>query len=305
MSPSARTPNTAKASASSIALTPPRPATSPNGQDLELRQNPPQPLDGFHHARRLAVHRRLFRLRALPGRRDGQGLLGARHEGAHVGLDPGGGRQGLLRRRRRRSGCVRREQGEEDSERRPIWAARFIRRRWWPTACSTSIPTRICSPFTMRNTSAWRAMRNRGLNSNWANPTRTNNEKTPFISSCRAGLCGAPGLLELGKADPMIFGFLPIGLAYHAAYSIAAAVMMAMLVKFAWPKRLDEHETASPEPPPPHRDSGHCHIGLSGGHCLHRQHGLPAGARRTRRISSSPTAPSARWFSSCPSSPPT
>ena len=42
------------------------------------------------------------------------------------------------------------------------------------------------------------------------------------------------------KADPMIFGFLPIGLAYHAAYSIAAAVMMAILVKFAWPKHLEE-----------------------------------------------------------------
>jgi hypothetical protein len=53
------------------------------------------------------------------------------------------------------------------------------------------------------------------------------------------------------KADPMIFGFLPAGLAYHAAYSIAAAVMMAVLVKFAWPKGLDKHETASPEPPHP------------------------------------------------------
>ena len=53
------------------------------------------------------------------------------------------------------------------------------------------------------------------------------------------------------KADPMIFGFLPIGLAYHAAYSIAAAVMMAILVKFAWPKGLDERATAAPEPPAP------------------------------------------------------
>ena len=53
------------------------------------------------------------------------------------------------------------------------------------------------------------------------------------------------------KADPMIFGFLPVGLAYHAAYSIAAAVMMAVLVKFAWPKGLDESAPPAPEPPAP------------------------------------------------------
>lgn len=49
------------------------------------------------------------------------------------------------------------------------------------------------------------------------------------------------------KADPMVFGFLPIGLAYHAAYSIAAAVLMAILVKFAWPKHLETNETESPK----------------------------------------------------------
>ncbi len=31
-----------------------------------------------------------------------------------------------------------------------------------------------------------------------------------------------------GKADPLIFGFLPVGLAYHAAYSILASAMMAL-----------------------------------------------------------------------------
>ena len=40
-------------------------------------------------------------------------------------------------------------------------------------------------------------------------------------------------------AYPLIFGFLPIGLAYHAAYSILAAIMMAILVKAAWPKHLE------------------------------------------------------------------
>ncbi len=45
------------------------------------------------------------------------------------------------------------------------------------------------------------------------------------------------------KADPLIFGFLPVGLAYHAAYSILAALMMAVLVKFAWPKHLESIES--------------------------------------------------------------
>jgi hypothetical protein len=51
-------------------------------------------------------------------------------------------------------------------------------------------------------------------------------------------------------AHPLLFGFLPIGLAYHAAYSILAAIMMAVLVKFAWPKHLENVEpkdTGRPE----------------------------------------------------------
>lgn len=44
------------------------------------------------------------------------------------------------------------------------------------------------------------------------------------------------------SADPLVFGFLPVGLAYHAGYSILAAIMMAVLVKFAWPKHLEETE---------------------------------------------------------------
>ena len=46
------------------------------------------------------------------------------------------------------------------------------------------------------------------------------------------------------KAEPLIFGFLPIGLAYHAGYSILAAVTMAILVKFAWPSHLESVESA-------------------------------------------------------------
>ena len=42
------------------------------------------------------------------------------------------------------------------------------------------------------------------------------------------------------KAAPLILGFLPIGLAYHAAYSLLASLLMAVLVRFAWPKHLEE-----------------------------------------------------------------
>lgn len=38
---------------------------------------------------------------------------------------------------------------------------------------------------------------------------------------------------------PLVFGFLPIGLAYHAGYSVACAVYMWLLVKFAWPTHLE------------------------------------------------------------------
>ncbi len=41
------------------------------------------------------------------------------------------------------------------------------------------------------------------------------------------------------RVEPLVFGFLPIGLAYHAAFSILAAIVMAVLVKYAWPSHLE------------------------------------------------------------------
>lgn len=38
------------------------------------------------------------------------------------------------------------------------------------------------------------------------------------------------------RIEPMMMGFLPIGLAYHVAYSLVASLTMALLVRFAWPK---------------------------------------------------------------------
>ena len=47
-------------------------------------------------------------------------------------------------------------------------------------------------------------------------------------------------------AHPLVFGFLPIGLFYHGCFSIAAAGLMWLLVKFAWPGHLEsevEHKS--------------------------------------------------------------
>ena len=57
------------------------------------------------------------------------------------------------------------------------------------------------------------------------------------------------------KMEPLVFGFLPIGLAYHAAYSVLAALLMAILVKFAWPKHL-EHPDTNPTDASRNREDG-------------------------------------------------
>jgi hypothetical protein len=41
-------------------------------------------------------------------------------------------------------------------------------------------------------------------------------------------------------AHPLWLGFLPVGLFYHACYSIAAAGAMWLLVKHAWPAHLEQ-----------------------------------------------------------------
>lgn len=44
------------------------------------------------------------------------------------------------------------------------------------------------------------------------------------------------------RVEPIFFGFVPVGLAYHAAYSFAASLMMWVMVRWAWPKHLEEVE---------------------------------------------------------------
>ena len=46
------------------------------------------------------------------------------------------------------------------------------------------------------------------------------------------------------NARPLVFGFLPIGLFYHAVFCLLCSVVMVLLVKFAWPMNLDAPASA-------------------------------------------------------------
>jgi hypothetical protein len=51
-------------------------------------------------------------------------------------------------------------------------------------------------------------------------------------------------------AQPLIFGFIPIGLFYHGCFSVAASLVMWLLVTYAWPSHLEheiEHESEEDE----------------------------------------------------------
>jgi hypothetical protein len=46
--------------------------------------------------------------------------------------------------------------------------------------------------------------------------------------------------------ETLVFGFLPVGLAFHALFSIACALLGWAAIKFAWPKKLESFaETAN------------------------------------------------------------
>ncbi len=40
--------------------------------------------------------------------------------------------------------------------------------------------------------------------------------------------------------EDLVLGFMPEGLAYHAGYSLIAAIYWALVVRFAWPGGLEE-----------------------------------------------------------------
>ena len=41
------------------------------------------------------------------------------------------------------------------------------------------------------------------------------------------------------RIEPLVFGFIPIGLAYHIGVSMAAGILWAMAVCYCWPKDVD------------------------------------------------------------------
>jgi hypothetical protein len=42
------------------------------------------------------------------------------------------------------------------------------------------------------------------------------------------------------EARPLVFGFLPIGLFYHAVFTLASSFALWLLVTFAWPSHLEK-----------------------------------------------------------------
>jgi hypothetical protein len=51
-------------------------------------------------------------------------------------------------------------------------------------------------------------------------------------------------------ARPLVFGFVPVGLFYHACFSVAASLLMWLLVREAWPTHLEEEAERSARPRP-------------------------------------------------------
>ena len=49
--------------------------------------------------------------------------------------------------------------------------------------------------------------------------------------------------------ESLVMGFMPVGLAYHATYSLLAAAIWALAIKFAWPSHLEAlaEEPVEPE----------------------------------------------------------
>jgi hypothetical protein len=47
---------------------------------------------------------------------------------------------------------------------------------------------------------------------------------------------------------PLVFGFMPIGLFYHAAFTAACAALMALFVARRWPGHLESDVDALPPP---------------------------------------------------------
>ena len=49
-------------------------------------------------------------------------------------------------------------------------------------------------------------------------------------------------------ARPLVFGFLPIGLFYHGCFSLAACILMVVLVRVAWPQHVEDEALRATDP---------------------------------------------------------
>jgi hypothetical protein len=47
------------------------------------------------------------------------------------------------------------------------------------------------------------------------------------------------------QARPLVFGVLPVGLAYHVGYALVTSLALWLLVRLAWPANLDPHAVRS------------------------------------------------------------
>lgn len=47
-------------------------------------------------------------------------------------------------------------------------------------------------------------------------------------------------------AHPLVLGFIPIGLFYQGCFSVAASLVMWLLVKYAWPGHLEKEIEGGP-----------------------------------------------------------
>ena len=44
------------------------------------------------------------------------------------------------------------------------------------------------------------------------------------------------------EARPLVFGFLPAGLAYHAAYTLLISAVLVWATRAHWPSHLDDED---------------------------------------------------------------
>ena len=47
------------------------------------------------------------------------------------------------------------------------------------------------------------------------------------------------------NSTTLVFGFIPVGLAYHAGISLTAGILWALALRFCWPTGVDEIEEST------------------------------------------------------------